>query len=70
MMFLLVVDVLSVFDLLRKAHAERAIFFLPGKGPLFGKGRLNPLGRTALDQLRRFGNRESRWQGEQDMDEV
>src|SRR5437879_10725848 len=70
MMVLLDFDVLTNFVQLRKAHAERAVFFLPGKEPLFEKRLVNPLGRTALDQLHRLGNRKSRWQGEQDVDVV
>src|SRR5260370_41900068 len=70
MMLRLVFDVLTDFAQLRKAHAERAVFFLPGKEPLFGERLVNPLGRTALDQLHRLGNRENGWQGEQNVDVV
>lgn len=55
---------------LRNAHAERAIFGLPGKERLIGKGVMHPLGRAAFDELHGLGDRHGRRQREQQVDVV
>lgn len=70
MMRFLSLDVIHGFVQLRHAHTERAIFFLPRKKAMFGKGFMNPFCRAALDQLQRFGNRHGRRQRKQYVDVV
>src|SRR5436309_605713 len=70
MMYLLALDVLKGLVQLRHADAEGAVFHLPSKKPVLREGVMNPLGRAALDELQRFGNRESRGQGQQNMNVV
>jgi hypothetical protein len=56
MVFGLTPDVIGYRVELRDAYTKGAVFFLPGKEPLFGKGFVNPFRGTALNKLERFGN--------------
>jgi hypothetical protein len=57
MMPLLPFDIRSRFVQEGHAHGERALFHLPLKKPVFGKGVMHSFGRTSFDQLHRFRNR-------------
>jgi len=69
-MFLLAFDITNDVVQLRHAHTECAILFLPRKQAMFGKGFVDPFGRTALDQLHRLGDGDRGRQGKQEMDVV
>ncbi len=64
MMFLLLFYIIDDGLQLRDAHTERAVFFLPGKEPLVGKGLMNPFGGTAFDELHRLGHGHRRREGQ------
>ena len=70
MVFGLTADVIGHRLELRDAHAKSAVFFLPGKEPLFGKGFVNPFRGTALDELECLRNGNSGGQGQQKVNMV
>jgi hypothetical protein len=64
MVFGLTADVIGHRVELRDAHTKGAVFLLPGKEPLFGKGFVNPFRGTALDELECLGNGNGRGQSQ------
>ena len=55
---------------LGNAHSECAIFFLPSEECVFGKIFMNPFGGSSLNELKRFGNGNSRREREEDVDVI
>src|SRR5688500_12848410 len=60
MVLFLIANVFQGDFLLRYADAERSIPFLPLERPVFGKRVMDPLGRSALDELNCLCQSESR----------
>ena len=70
MMFVLPLNVRDGVIHLRNPNTECAISFLPGEFSIPRKSVLHPLGRAALDQLQRLGDRHRRRERQQKMDVI